>query len=189
MRAYTHRGWPHQQRVNTAFLTRTNSHKFFPCCWWGSNLRSLNLESDALPIEPPLAVMFILCQTMPQKLMPSNMWPIPNRKWSELWSLCPPFDLTSSSTDQYQFLVQDTSLTLSLISNWQIWASFSLFHQKICVSLGLRICTRTPWIKTDQVYFFLIHSIFIKNVVIDYPIKHHVNTWVEEMWTSFQAVT
>ena len=35
------------------FWLRKKSHKFFLCSWWGSNLGSLDLESDALPIDPP----------------------------------------------------------------------------------------------------------------------------------------
>ena len=33
-------------------LTRKNSHKLFLYSWWGSNFGSLDLESDAVPIEP-----------------------------------------------------------------------------------------------------------------------------------------
>ena len=53
--SYTHGCWAHQQRVSTTVLTRKNSHNFFLCSWrgWGLNLRSLDLEFDALPIEPP----------------------------------------------------------------------------------------------------------------------------------------
>ena len=34
------------------FLTQKNPHKFVLCSWCGSNLGSLDLESDALPTEP-----------------------------------------------------------------------------------------------------------------------------------------
>ena len=44
----------HRQRVSTTFLTQKNSHKFVLWSWWGSNLGSLRLESDALPTEPPI---------------------------------------------------------------------------------------------------------------------------------------
>ena len=47
MRAYTHWGRAHRQH-----LTQKKYHIFL-CSWKGSNLRSLDLESDALPIEPP----------------------------------------------------------------------------------------------------------------------------------------
>ena len=52
---YTHWGWAHRQQlqVSTTFLTQKNSQKFFLCSWWGWNLRSLDLESDAVPMEPP----------------------------------------------------------------------------------------------------------------------------------------
>ena len=47
--------WAHRQRVSTTLLTWKNSHKLFLCSWHrrGSNLGSLDLESDALPTEPP----------------------------------------------------------------------------------------------------------------------------------------
>ena len=51
---YTHGGWAHR-RVITTCLTRKNSHKLFSCSGRGSNLWSwnpLDLEADALPIEP-----------------------------------------------------------------------------------------------------------------------------------------
>ena len=35
------------------FGLKRNSHRFFFCSWHGSNLGSLDLESDAVPIEPP----------------------------------------------------------------------------------------------------------------------------------------
>ena len=53
--AYT-RGWPRRQRVSTTFLTREKLSPFFNCvpdAGGGSNLRSMDLESDALPTEPP----------------------------------------------------------------------------------------------------------------------------------------
>ena len=56
MRTYAHGGWAHHwQWVNAACLTWKNSHKIFLCPWLrqGLNLRSLDLESDALPTEPP----------------------------------------------------------------------------------------------------------------------------------------
>ena len=40
------RGWVHQ-----FWLGKTQKCVF--CSWWGSNLGSLDLESNALPIEPP----------------------------------------------------------------------------------------------------------------------------------------
>ena len=43
----------HRQRVSTTLSTRKNSHFFSLCCWRDSNPRPLDLESDALPIEPP----------------------------------------------------------------------------------------------------------------------------------------
>ena len=44
-------GWPHQQQVGSTFwLGKT--HKFWVCSWRDSNLGLLDLESDALPIEP-----------------------------------------------------------------------------------------------------------------------------------------
>ena len=50
-RIYTRR-WSHRLRVSITFLTRKNSHNFFLCSWRGSNLWSLDLESDILPTEP-----------------------------------------------------------------------------------------------------------------------------------------
>ena len=47
-------GHTHRPRVSTTLFTRKNSHKVFLCSWRGSNLGSLDLESDALTIEPPL---------------------------------------------------------------------------------------------------------------------------------------
>ena len=47
---YTHRGWAHWQWVSTTFLTQKNS---FLCSWWDSNLHPLDLQFNALPIEPP----------------------------------------------------------------------------------------------------------------------------------------
>ena len=51
MRAYTHEGLvtPTSQHI----LTLKNSHKFFLCSGQGLNIWPLDLESDALPIEPP----------------------------------------------------------------------------------------------------------------------------------------
>ena len=49
MCAYTYGGcWAHRQRVSTTFWTRKNSfsHIFLLCSWRGSNLGSLDLESD-----------------------------------------------------------------------------------------------------------------------------------------------
>ena len=55
MRAYTHGVWAHRQRVSTTFLTRKYAHKCFLCSWRGRGLNSgsLDLEFNALPIEPP----------------------------------------------------------------------------------------------------------------------------------------
>ena len=57
MRACTHRGLgTHRQRVSTNISDSEKlPHKFFLCSWrrWGSNLRSLDFESDTLPTEPP----------------------------------------------------------------------------------------------------------------------------------------
>ena len=50
MRAYTHGGWAHRQR------TQKNCQTNFLWCFWrrrGSNLRSLDVESDALTTKPP----------------------------------------------------------------------------------------------------------------------------------------
>ena len=52
IRAYTHWGWAHRQRVSTT-LWLGKTHKCRVCSWRGWNLGSLDLESDALPIEPP----------------------------------------------------------------------------------------------------------------------------------------
>ena len=52
MCAFTHGGWAHLQRVRTPLQTRKQL-TIVPCASDGvSNLGSLNLESDALPIEP-----------------------------------------------------------------------------------------------------------------------------------------
>ena len=57
MRAHTYEGGAHHQRVSTTLhLTRKNSHKFFLSSGRDSNLypwHPLDLEADALPIEPP----------------------------------------------------------------------------------------------------------------------------------------
>ena len=57
MRIHTGVGHTHRQRVGTTFFTRKNSHKFFSCApdapRRGSNLGSSDLESNALPTEPP----------------------------------------------------------------------------------------------------------------------------------------
>ena len=55
MCAYVHGGWEHWhwQWVSTTFWTQktSQSHKFCVCSWRGSNRRSLDLESNALPTE------------------------------------------------------------------------------------------------------------------------------------------
>ena len=49
----THTGVGHsQQKVSTTFWLR-KTHKFCLCSWRGSNLGSVDLESDTLPTEPP----------------------------------------------------------------------------------------------------------------------------------------
>ena len=56
MRAYTHEGWAHRQRVSTIFLTwgEKLSHIFLVLLsGQGSNLGSLDLESDTLPTPSP----------------------------------------------------------------------------------------------------------------------------------------
>ena len=53
--AYTRKGWAHwHSRLSTTFLTRIDykTHTFF-LCWWDSNFGPLDIEADALPIEPP----------------------------------------------------------------------------------------------------------------------------------------
>ena len=52
VRAYTHWGWAHHPASAQHFLLG-KTHKFFLCTWRDSNLWSSNLESDALPVEPP----------------------------------------------------------------------------------------------------------------------------------------
>ena len=44
-----------------SILPRKNSHNFCVCSWRGLNLGSLDLESDALPIEPPRHPIFCNC--------------------------------------------------------------------------------------------------------------------------------
>ena len=49
-------GWAHRQRVSTTFFTRKNSQIFLVLLMGGGrglNLRSSDLEFDALPTEPP----------------------------------------------------------------------------------------------------------------------------------------
>ena len=58
--------WAHRQRVSTTLFTRKNSHIFFLCFGWDSNLWSWNpfdLEADALPIEPPRPLVIIIIIT------------------------------------------------------------------------------------------------------------------------------
>ena len=52
---YTRGGWAHRQRVSTTLLTRKTFHDCLLCSRRrrGSNLRCLDLESDALPTESP----------------------------------------------------------------------------------------------------------------------------------------
>ena len=52
MRAYTHGGWAHIQRVSKTFLTLKSSD-FFLVLLTGFEPQSYDLESDALLIEPP----------------------------------------------------------------------------------------------------------------------------------------
>ena len=54
MRVYTHEGWAHRWWVSTTFLTLKNSNSiqiFLVLLDGGSNLGSLGLKSDTLPIE------------------------------------------------------------------------------------------------------------------------------------------
>ena len=51
VRAYTYQGWSYR-RVST-FFTRKNWQQIFLCSWRDSNYHPLDVESDALPIEPP----------------------------------------------------------------------------------------------------------------------------------------
>ena len=53
MRAYTHGGWAHRQWVSTTFWLGEKTHKLFLFSWQSSNIGSSDLESDALPLEPP----------------------------------------------------------------------------------------------------------------------------------------
>ena len=55
----------HRQRVSTTILTGKNSHNCFVCSWRrrGSNLGSLDLESDALPTEPPRHPMILMIKS------------------------------------------------------------------------------------------------------------------------------
>ena len=50
MRAHTHKGWAHRQRVSTTFLSRKTL--FFLCSWRDSNPRPLDLRFNALTTEP-----------------------------------------------------------------------------------------------------------------------------------------
>ena len=52
VRACTHRGWAHPQRVRTTFSTRKNSKKNIVLLT-GLEPSSFGSESGALPIEPP----------------------------------------------------------------------------------------------------------------------------------------
>ena len=63
MRAYAHGGWAHQQRFRITFLTVKKPSIFFLVFLTGfelGSLKSKNLESDALPIEPPDTLGYIL---------------------------------------------------------------------------------------------------------------------------------
>ena len=53
MRACTHGGWAHGQRISTTFLPGEKLSQFFRVLLRGSNLGFSGLESVALPIEPP----------------------------------------------------------------------------------------------------------------------------------------
>ena len=90
MRACTHRGWAHLQRVSTTFLTRINSHKVFLCSCRrrDSNLRSLDLEFFTLPTELPrppidarkgytssgLSIYLLLCNRQEPKSQLKPLW-------------------------------------------------------------------------------------------------------------------
>ena len=54
MRAYTHGGGGHTDNESAHFWLGKTLTNLFLCSWQGLNLGSLDLESDALPIEPPL---------------------------------------------------------------------------------------------------------------------------------------
>ena len=66
-------GWAHRQQVDT-FLTQKNSQFFLLCSWCrrGSNLRSLDLEPDALPTEPPHHLRYLNNYVVCSKLC--NSW-------------------------------------------------------------------------------------------------------------------
>ena len=83
MRPCTHRGLAHRQRVST-FLTNKKTHNFFLCSWRrrGSNPGSVNLESDALPTEPPR-----LDWRKPQRMFHVNQLRVIDPDWGLL--LCP----------------------------------------------------------------------------------------------------
>ena len=78
MRACIHTwGWAHRQRVSTTFLTRKNSQLFL-CSWRGrdSNLESLDLESDALPTEPPRHFYPVVWHSLPSFFISSWIYHI-----------------------------------------------------------------------------------------------------------------
>ena len=53
MRVYSiHTGAEHTDSESAQHFWLRKTHNFFLCSWWGSNLGSLDLESDAPPIEP-----------------------------------------------------------------------------------------------------------------------------------------
>ena len=95
MRVYAHGGWAHRQWVSTTFTTRKTSDNFFLCSSRGSNLGSLDLESEALPIEPPLHPNIISCVTS---------LPPPTPSHQQFFTPLPRFSSLSNSTSSLSSL-------------------------------------------------------------------------------------
>ena len=53
LRMHIHTGVGHTDSESAQHFWLGKTHKFFLCSWLDSNLGPLNLESDALPTEPP----------------------------------------------------------------------------------------------------------------------------------------
>ena len=53
LRVHIHTRVGHIDSKSAQHFWQGKTHTFFVCSWWDSNLHPLDLEPDALPIEPP----------------------------------------------------------------------------------------------------------------------------------------
>ena len=64
--------------LSTTFLTQIFFFFKLSCSWWGSNLGSLDVESDALPVEPPRS---------PSGVQSGCLWvPVEQISWRALYT-------------------------------------------------------------------------------------------------------